>query len=213
MTRQMSIRRVLSSIVAAGLIAAAVYFALEYRRMDRSFHEWIDARPVTMAVDLSRPGNFSAPFRQTCQISHAEAFYLTVRPLPKGDRDNSQPLHGLDATITISDNDGNEIASLEMATGISSTADPDAPIRLAQFAPFANGDYTVTIDVRNGAAALSGTEQTVHAEYLLCGLERLPAAIARFLAFACGISGLTIGIIVTRGFVKYGLSTPKRDAA
>jgi hypothetical protein len=36
--------------------------------------------------------------------------------------------------------------------------------------------------------------------------------IAGFLACVCGISGLIVGIIVTKGFVKYGLSTPQGNA-
>ena len=205
MPQRISIRRIVGAIVAAGLIAATAYFALAYRRMDREFYEWIDARPVEVAVDLSRPGKISAPFRQTCQVSHGEAFYLTVEP--SGDRPNSQLLDGLDGRITIHDADGNEVQSLELTSRIDSGADVDEPIRLAYFHPFANGDYTATIEIRNGAASLKGTEQTVHAEYQLCGLERFPATISGFLALVCGIPGLIIGINVIKGFVKHGLST------
>ena len=175
--------------------------------MDREFFAWIDARPLNVAADLSRPGTFTAPFDQTCQVSHGEAFYLTVGPTT--DPSNAQLLHGLDGTITIKDADGDEVQSLKMTSEIDLDAAAEEPIMLAYFHPFANGDYTATIDVKNGATALHGSEQTIHAKYLLCGLERFPATISALLAFVCGIPGVIIGAIVTKGFVKHGWATPQ----
>src|SRR5688572_12835904 len=92
MTRRISRRRIFGAIVAASLIAASVYFAFEHRRMDRAFYQWIDARPMTINVDLSQPSKVAAPFHQTCQSSHGEAFYLTVEALD--DRRNAKLLRG-----------------------------------------------------------------------------------------------------------------------
>jgi hypothetical protein len=74
MPQRISTRRIIGAIIAVGLLAGAVKFAIDYRRMDRQFYEWFDARPLNVAVDLSQPGTVTAPFHQTCQVSHGEAF-------------------------------------------------------------------------------------------------------------------------------------------
>jgi hypothetical protein len=206
MAQRISIRRIVGAVTGAGLIAGAVFFTLEHRRLDREFFAWTDARPLHVAADLSRPGTVTAPFNQTCQVSHGEAFYLTVEG--PTDRSDVELLHGLEGTITIKDADGHEVQSLKMTSNIDSRAAADESIMLAYFHPFANGDYTATIVVKNGATALRGKTQTVYAKYLLCGLERFPATVSGFLALVCGIPGLIIGVIVTKGFVKHGWSTP-----
>jgi hypothetical protein len=188
----------------------AVYFAIEYRRLDRQFFDWIDARPLTIKAALSQPSRLTAHFNQTCQISHGEAFYLTVNP--NGDLPKSDVLKGLEGTITTNDAEGNEIESLKMTSQVASEVGLDEPIMLAYFHPFATGDYTATIDVEHGAPALDGREQSIHARYLLCGLERFPVMISGFLALACGIPGITIGVIVTKGFVKHGIAPPQTNA-
>ena len=75
--------------------------------MDREFLEWVDARPLDAAVDLSRPGKVIARFHQTCQVSHGEEIYLAVKPA--ADRSNSTLLQGLDGVIRINDIDGKAI--------------------------------------------------------------------------------------------------------
>ena len=211
MTRRISIRRIVGAVVAVGLIIQAVAFALEYRRRDRSFYDWIDARPASMAVDLSRPGTVTAPFHQTCQVSHGEAFYLTVDPI--GDRNKSELLRGLEGTITINDIDGKEMQSLRISAELDLEHEVDEPIQLAYFDPFEIGDYSVVIDIRNGASSLAGTKQAIHARYILCGLERFPATLALLLAFACGSFGLVLGGVVTIRFINHGLSLPNTNTS
>ena len=107
MVKHTSIWRLVAAITAGGLICAAVYWSFKYRRMDREFLEWGDARPLDAAVDLSRPGKVTARFHQTCQVSHGEEIYLAVKPA--ADRSNSTLLQGLDGVIRINDIHGKEI--------------------------------------------------------------------------------------------------------
>jgi len=209
MVKHISIWRLVAAITAGGLICGAVYWSFKYRRMDREFLEWVDARPLDAAVDLSRPGKVTARFHQTCQVSHGEEIYLAVKPA--ADRSNSTLLQGLDGVIRINDIDGKEIQVLKLTSEVNSAVAADEPIKLAYFHPFAKGDYTATIDIKNGAAALDGLEQRIYAKYALCGCEHIPAAIAGFFAFVFGIPGLIMAVIVTRGFIKYGLAKPHAD--
>jgi hypothetical protein len=207
MPQGISIRRIFGAITATGLIAGAIYCTLEYRRLDQEFFDWIDARPLKMSVDLSRPGQITAPFVQTCQISHGEAFYLTINPL--ADRNASDLLDGLAGTITINDSDGNEVQSLEIPSKIAPARDFDEPIMLAYIATFPEGEYSATIEVQEPAPALDGVEQSIHARYHLCGCERLPATVHGFFAFVCGIPGLVVALFVLIGFIRYGIATPR----
>jgi hypothetical protein len=208
MVKRISIRRIVGATIAGGLILGAVYCWFEHRRMDQEFLEWIDARPMDVTADLSQPGKITAPFDQTCQISHGEEIYLTVTPAA----DHyiaSTLLDGLDGTVMIHDADGKEIESFEITSEIDSEFDAGEPIKLAYFSPFSKGEYTATIDITNGASGLSGREQTIYAKYFLCGCERMPAVVYGFFAFAFGIPGLIIAVVVTRGFIKYGLAKPQ----
>ncbi len=216
MSRRISIRRIIGAIVAAVLVTATVFLASLSYQVGRQFSECLNARPATLAVDLSRPGRATAPFHQTSQFSYAEAFYVTVKP--KVDPGRSKLLRGLDGTITISDLDGHRVQSWEMDDTRVGADEPtmlkygsvnaDGEILLACFRPFALGDYTVTVEVRTGAAALAGAEQTIHAQYVPCGMERIPAQIVAFLAWVCGIPGFLLGVVVATGFIRYGLSKP-----
>jgi hypothetical protein len=96
-------------------------------------------------------------------------------------------------------------------TDYETGASPNDPILLSQFVPFENGDYVIEVDVARGAAALTGSEQTVFVKYELCGLERLPATFASIFAFACGIPGALVAALVIPGFVKHGIWTPHDD--
>jgi hypothetical protein len=76
---------------------------------------------------------------------------------------------------------------------------------LAHFRPFRNGDYTVTIDVVKPALGLTDIKQTVHANYLLCGLERFPALFAAMASIGCAIVGSIPTYFVGKQLVRHGI--------
>ena len=209
MTRRISIRRIACFVIAVGLLATAIYCGLYAWRLDREFQAWITARPVVMAVDLSKTGQFTAPFHQTCCVSHGEAFYVTVPTSMLAGLEPATLLEGLHGTIKIADRDGNEIESLDVTNQPPRDVSRGQPIMLAYFRPFADGNYTVTIDVDSGAPALAGAEQVIHAEYQLCGVERYPSMIAAFVAFVLGVPALIMLPIAAVAFCRYGFRMPK----
>ncbi|HND56091.1 MAG TPA: hypothetical protein PLV92_26930, partial [Pirellulaceae bacterium] len=183
-----------------GLWGATAYLAAESWRKYEDFDSWIEARPIDLAVDFSRPGTFRGPFRQTCQSAHGEGLYVHVDGLK--DDETIPELTDLDAVFTIRDGAGNVIAAGKLHGAHESIYGLRAGRLVADLHPFVTGDYEATVEVRRGAAWLAGKPQTLRGRYHLCGLERMGADIAMFLASAAGM----IGAVVTM-FVLYGVAT------
>lgn len=204
MTHRISIRRVVALIFAIILLGGASYFALQCHWLHREYVSWIEARPLMTPLDLSRPGTMSAPLHQTCDMSHGEAFMLTVST--GGDSSQPQPLHDLEGTITIKNAGGEDVETLEMTQTIEPDPSLDQTIILTYFHPFPVGEYTATITVIHGAEALRGADQTVHVEYLLCGLEQMPQLFAGGLACLFALPGLIIATLTAIGLRRHGFA-------
>ncbi|MAE64367.1 MAG: hypothetical protein CMJ18_08845 [Phycisphaeraceae bacterium] len=146
---------------------------------------------------MSQPGTFSSQFRQTCQVSHGEAFFLSIgQDDEKRARPALKDLQDLKGRISIHDLDGEMIQSLEMDPEDRGGGDDGRSLQLAFFYPFENGNYQVTIDVDHGVAALAGTQQTIQAKYLLCGAELFPAKATQFFAWISGVTGMTLCVFI-----------------
>jgi hypothetical protein len=200
------------------LLAATVYWFFEFRRKDREFYEWIDARPMSATVDLSKLGRFTTAFRQSCQTAHGEAIYVSMSATDVRGQDVDQPLEGLEGTIAITDAEGNEVVVGEIASqndklryGVPT--DNADRIMVCYFQPFATGDYTARVNITRGATKLAATHQTMFAQYELCGLERFPALIAAGFAILCALPGLIISLFVAIGFRRHGIYvSPRRQS-
>jgi hypothetical protein len=203
--RRISIGRLITATFAALLTAATAVFVDGSCNSDRRFHEAIDARPMSLDIDLSQPGEFSAPFTQTYCEAHGEIIRLIVESPDGTGRATAEQLAGLDARVMIADADDNRVVDQELAVPKDRAPPEDEGLPLAYFRPFSEGDYTATITVARGAPSLRGARQTLYAQYSLCGLERFAVYILRLLAAICGLPALVLGAIAVRGFVQYGL--------
>jgi hypothetical protein len=205
MNRSLSIRRLFLALVTIALAGFAFYFFCEFRRLDRQFYEWVEARPISLSVDLSEPSTYSAPFQQTCSISHGEAIFLSVQT-PIGINITANDLFpGLDATIVITDSANNELSSSKFGTGGVLTGLEENIILLADLNAIPNGNYTARISISKGAHALRDIKQELFARYLLCGSERIPVELSRVIAFIFGIPALILCLITIYHFYKYGI--------
>ena len=200
------------------LFAATVYSFIEFRRMNREFYEWIDARPMSATVDLSKPGRFTTAFRQTCHRAHGEAIYVSIPATDAQNQDVDQLLEGLEGTITVTDAGGNEVVVGEIGSQFGDMRYgaftlQDDRIMVCYFTPFAKGDYVAQINITRGAEKLAGTKQTMFAKYELCGLERFSALIAAGFSVLCALPGLVISLFVAIGFRKHGIYvSPRRQS-
>ena len=178
--------------------------------MNAEFHQWLDARPMETAIDLSKPSETTVPFHQTCSISHGEALYLDC-DLDEESKQNTEELFAaLSGNVAIKDSNGNEIESVKINN--TTVRYWDGKIMLTGFAPFRNGDYSATIRIDSGVAALADKEQTLYASYQLCGLEQMPAMIAGAFAFGAGIIGLVAAVSVFPGLLQCGIWRTAKNA-
>jgi len=69
---------------------------------------------MELAVDLSKCGKITAPFRQTCSYSHGEAIYLKLTPDLAADAEIDEVFNDLVATIVVKDSQGKEIDNVRI---------------------------------------------------------------------------------------------------
>ena len=181
--------------------------------MNGEFHQWLTARPMETAVDLSRPGEITVPFQQTCSISHGEAFYFKCDLDGASMEKPEQLFQDLSAKITIKDADGNEIENAKINSATVHNWDDD--IILAEIAPFQTGKYVATIRIESGVPALANKQQTVYAKYQFCGVEQVPAVVVGAVAFGAGLIGVVSALCVLPGLLRYGIwrSSPLKSSS
>lgn len=204
----MPVARIIGAAVAITLLGVSLSSGLACRTRHRELTEWQVARPMSVEIDLSKPGEFDTRFRQTCAVSHGEIVLLDVAPPVAFDEDVNELFQGLVAVMTVFDAFG-EVVLKEPIKAAQLQDGGDKPsLVLTRFYPFPIGDYTARISVESGAAGLAQRRQTLYAQYQLCGLEGFPMLIAGIVSFISFIPGLITAVVVTRGFAKYGWSLP-----
>jgi len=210
--RRLATSRIVGLIIAVAGFGVSIWCARDALRMNAEVHQWIDARPMESAVDLSKPGETSVPFHQTCSTSHGEALFLEC-DLPddmKGSLDGL--FKDLSASVVIQAADGSAIETVKIDG--QNVRLWDDKIMLAGFAPFRKGDYVAALRVDRGAPGLAGNRQVLYAKYQLCGLEEMPVALAGAFALGAGIIGLVAAVCVLPGLLRGGIwrEAPQKTA-
>jgi hypothetical protein len=201
--RRIATGRIVGLLVAVIGVGLSVWCARDASRMNAEFHQWRVARPLESAIDLSKPGETTVALHQTCSTSHGEALFLKCNLEDSSNQSPGKQLSDLSGSVTIKNLDGSVIESVKINK--DTLQDWEGKIMLTGFAPFSNGDYIAVIRVDSGAAALVGKQHTIYAEYQLCGLEQMPAAIAGAFAFGAGLIGLVGAMCVLPGLVRRGI--------
>jgi hypothetical protein len=208
MRRKFAIGRTVGLLLGVFALGNAAVFYRSFLQAKANFESWQTARPTELQVDLSKLGKTTMPFHQTCSCSHGEGIFLKLKAT--GQESNGAPaksLEDLSAVLVISDAKGDEVQSVELAPPDSN--DGSDPM-LARFHPFATGEYRATLRVSCGAKALAGTEQTLYAKYLLCGLEMVPGEIARLIACGLGLIGIIAVACSLPGLLRHGFWRPQQ---
>lgn len=204
--RKIAVGRCVGLGVALASLALATYCAFESAERYAAFDEWMVARPMTATIDLSRPGEFTVPFVQTCSIAHGESVRLQTDPQPADETEAKRLVQGLAGEITIRDAPGNEVETASF-NGATIFCIPDqSGCSLTSFYPFAKGEYMATIRIQSGAPNLAEVKHSVFAQYDLCGLEQFPAVICSAFAVGAGIATIIAGVLVAPGLISHGLS-------
>ena len=210
---RIAVGRSIGLLLAITGITLSINGAYEALRMIADFHAWLEARPMETAIDLSRPGEITVPFHQTCSSSHGEGLYLKCDLDEKLQQKPQELLEGLSGAVVLKGLDGREIVSVKVNDKRAQYW--DGQLMLTNFSPFGIGTYVATIRIDSGAPALAGREQTIYVKYHLCGLEQVPAMVAGAFALGAGILGLVSAMCVLPGLLQYGFvrQVPKEIAS
>lgn len=182
-----------TGIIAVILLGSGVVFLFDAQKRREAFVAWETATPLKHPVDFSQPGQYEAEFDQTCSSAHGEVVALRIPPEVLTNNTATQLLSGLAATIEIRLQSGTGIVDSATAKVLWENQALDGAIPLFNIAPFRKGLYVAKVTVNEGAPALVGHKQILEARYLLCGLEALPAEIAKYF----GLGLLVVGLIIT----------------
>ena len=197
-----SVLRVFGALMSLGLGAVAVYCAVVSYRMAKDFDEWLVAEPVSSEIELSVAGRTEVPFVQTCQTAHGERVLLRIED---GSVDVSALLAGLEGTLEIVNSAGESVFKEDLKHRTKADESrADSPLVLAYFPPFRVGDYSLRLDVSRPAYAVAGHRQRLYANYLLCGLGKMPSVVAGAFALLTAGPALIIGIITSSGVARHG---------
>ncbi|MFO1512995.1 MAG: hypothetical protein U1F83_08815 [Verrucomicrobiota bacterium] len=177
-------------IIAVFLLIGGIYFFFDARKRAAAFASWETAAPMKVAVDFSKPGKYETDFNQTCSSSHGEMVALRIPPETLQSNSSTQLLSGLIATIEITAISATNVIESATSDIFWQTEAIDGAIPIFSISPFRKGVYRASIVVTEGASGLAGHEQILEARYLLCGLEALPAEIAKYLGSGLFVIGL-----------------------
>lgn len=181
---------VVMGFLAAILMAGGIWFLLDARKRSAAFAAWETATPLNHPVDFSKPGQYEIEFNQTCSSAHGEVVALRMPPELMEIMTPARLLSGLAATIEIRSQSEDHVVASATAETLWDNQTLDGAIPIFSLAPFRKGLYVASIAVTEGAPELAGHEQILEARYLLCGLEALPAEIAKWFGSALLITGL-----------------------
>jgi len=202
--RKIAVGRVVGLMIAASGVTASVYYACDSYRRNKEFHRWFEDRPIHFTVDLSKPGDVTVPFHQTCGTSHGEALFIKLTPDVESDDEIGELFDGFSATIIISDADGTEIEQATIGKSTIERWNGSEDLLLTDIAPFQKGEYLATLRVEATAPQLANREQVIYAKYQLCGLEQFPAFIVGAFSLGAGIIGVGASICVVPNLRRHG---------
>lgn len=188
--------RAISAGCALCLLGLAVQFSLTARKLSQQFASWETAKPIDTAVDFSTPGEIVVPFHQTCFSAHSEVIGLRIPATALQGRRITQLLDGASARLEVRRlQTTNVVASAELdLSWAGELIDGVFPVFFVS--DFSKGEYEAKVKVETGAPALKGVPQRLEGRYLLCGMEALPAEIAKDGAIIFAILGGLIGIVL-----------------
>lgn len=192
--KKLPISRIITLVIAGVLVLTGTFSIVKSYCLKQRFNKNFAAKPINIAVDLSKPGEFSSELKQTWRACHGQTINICIPTELANQVSPSDLLGSLKFKCRITDLDGNIVLDDESAgkpvwaeeVGYNS-------IPLLYFRPFDLGTYTLVFTVINGVPKMEGMEQYLICQYQPCGLELLPV----FFYAIIGTSALmTAGIMI-----------------
>jgi hypothetical protein len=187
-------KRIVAGVVATALLSLGIWLFREGGKGISEFRAMSALEPIRMDADFSKRGkySFSLPgFR--CK---PDGLLLSLEFDAAGLEDDALRLEGLRYKVYFAD-DRQEVKGSVEVTGASTYkfSSSDDRMRVAKFSllyPRLTGDLAVCVDIIEPLKSLQNRHQILTAQYLICGLEVIPAAIIRLAGIVAGGIGITI---------------------
>jgi len=192
------IGRLISAVVAIGMLVLAAWSFGEYRRLKAEYDAAEAAEMGAVDVDLSKPGHSVVAVSNRFLRAHGIRLVLRVEP-PSGQATTAaELLGGLNATVTWIDSESQEFGQKTVINPSDLRLD-GTEINLDAFGG-GPSEFRFDLNVEKGAPKLAGLRQRLYAKNGLCGLESLPHTIGAFLAV--GATLIAVVLLLAIGFVS-----------
>ena len=189
----LTIVKVIACIIAIGLLITSGFFLHAGYVNNEILKDAIDAEPIRIKVDVSKPGVYSGDFTQTFSSSHNEYVYIE-NPMKEIN------LESLRGTLEIKNLQGENVIEFNFSdTSLPDYVPPTKDEYLVRsFRPFAKGKYKLILTVDEPVKELENTEQYLVARYGMCGLETLSVYILNGIGAILLTTGSVISIVLIR---------------
>lgn len=209
MKKRSVIKAILYSIVAL-MILFGIWFCIWSIQHKKKFEQWQTAKPIDIAVDVSKLATYSGAFNQTCHIAHGEMICLVVPDQIMKDKDCVKFFEELKLHCVITDDKGTEVMQADFKGVLNGNTNP-GEIPIIFFAPFSDGEYTLDLHVSQAISELKDVPQRLVARYKLCGLELLPAQIGLMIGIGLIALGGTCGLVTCICMIKPAKSSNSKS--
>jgi hypothetical protein len=200
--KKVPIGRSIACVFAVVLIITGAFFLFEAHRIRQEFYQRSETRLLDLNVDFSKPGQFTAPFRQTWRACHVQTINLHIPANILAEVSPSNLLASLDFEWQITDSEGNVVVDNKSSGHPVWQGRTDGgEIPLVDFPPFDRGDYTFKCTVATGTPHLAGIDQRLVWYYQPCDMAMVLAGFTDVI----GISALVIAgiiLLVVRAITK-----------
>lgn len=192
-------RRIIGMVIAAVLLCfGSLMFPLSHIYRG-SIERWHEAEALRLKVDLSKPGDYSAPFIQSCRM--ADGIYLYVETEKRfSTKDEAVAfVKGIRGRLSITGPNGESVLGYDFSDADinfwrldSKSVVPVLPMRF-----LGKGEYVLNLIIHEPAPALADINHMLVAGYLICGLKLMPAVLLKLAGFvSIGIAVVIIIVIV-----------------
>jgi hypothetical protein len=197
--------RIVAWVVASLLLVASAYCLVQSVLLAKTVNRAMEAEPLRMDVDLSKPGRYEGSYHQTYRRAHAGSLIVHLGPAPAGAAADTQPAGNFDGHVELFDAGGKCVFqddlptdALKMLLTEDLAGEPTYQVfRIPPALPI--GSYKFVLDVRRPAPALARRKQTVIARYAVCELEMMPAFLAGAASVVFGLTGGIVALVLLVG--------------
>jgi hypothetical protein len=191
--------RIVTGVVAAGLLSFAIPLFFECVDEQHRADEARESDLIHWKVDLSKPGQYKGAFHHNYDLAHCQYIAIVTDPPLTSSEEATTILEGLKGRLSVVDSDGGVVFEKPIDAKYFGCRKIEEKNWMPEidFGHFALGKYELRVVVDHGGPRLASVSQTLVARYFLCGLERTINQVMWLLGLgACTIAGILILVVV-----------------